>query len=1180
MTPGLLDQEARDRIVGAHDANLFVDAGAGSGKTRQLVDRVVSMVACGDLKSVSRLAAITFTENAATELRTRIREALEAASSEAGHSEAGRPETGRTAQEQARCALALTELDDAAITTLHGFAARLLTDAPQEAGLPPGFRVQDAIGASIDRDAWWRGLLDEWYGDETLAEVWRAGLTLDLNPASFKEVLASFDSNWDLLAGRPIATRPVPAVNAEALLQPLRQLVAYAGGQGPGADRLSERIDGVLTPLLREASAETEPLQVLAVLRGAPLKNGGNAGAWARAGLDKAAACVFLGQARAAVEAQLAACRAAVTTTLAERLRQAVLEHAAARRDRGGLWFHDLLVYAVGMLRDDKETRAAVHERWPVICVDEFQDTDPLQVELVHLIAGLDEGSWADAAIDGGRLFFVGDPQQSIYRFRRAEVGLFAQVRERYDGGRLTLVQNFRSRPGVLQVINELFGRLLPGDDAAGGYDPLHAARQAVAGDPGPDVLLLGGPSEQRISEIREAEAAQVASTLARAHGSWLAGGTPETSHPASFGDMAILVPTRTSLGQLEDALDRHAVPYRIMSRSLIWESDTVRDLITVLQAIDDPADPVALVAALRHPMFGCSDDDLVAWKQAGGQWRYDTPATQDAAESAVTGAMAALRRYHELRWWLPVNVLLDRIVRERRAVELTAAHRRPRDHWRRLRFLTDQARMFLDGGAGGGDGGSGGGGNRGGGLTGFVRWALEQVDRAADAIETVTPERDDDAAAILTIHGSKGLEFPIVALTGINTPPLTRGQVIWPADGPAEITLHKDFKTPGFDAAQQAEKALDQQEQLRLLYVGMTRAADHLIVSIHHHPPQHGKPDTHAMRLSQMLPILEAAGASCEPAGRPVPAGVPVPAAAAGGASAEARHRFLTSREELLRSVVTRLPTTATGLAEAAAGESQEPADSLEAAGDTADPVAGWPVAAGWPAARSGATLGSTVHRALEILDLAAATGQAVDQAVTAACAELGAGRLAGAVRSRVQAALTAPVVRLAATHRHWKEVPIVAELDGRVVEGFIDLVIEADDGLLIVDYKTDSVRSADDIQAKAQHYTPQIRAYAQALALATGLRVAPPQLLFCQTSSTNAITVSPPALRDAGRAATFRLSFRWVGDLAVTGSPTRWAGRSGQRTVNWPCRPPTELSPTYTSKPPGSTANCPWLL
>jgi ATP-dependent helicase/nuclease subunit A len=330
---------------------------------------------------------------------------------------------------------------------------------------------------------------------------------------------------------------------------------------------------------------------------------------------------------------------------------------------------------------------------------------------------------------------------------------------------------------------------------------------------------------------------------------------------------------------------------------------------------------------------------------------------------------------------------------------------------------------------------------------------------------------------------------------------------VIWPTERPPEIDLFKGFKTPGFAAAQQAEKTLDQEEQLRLLYVGMTRAADHLIVSIYHHPPQHGRPDTHAMRLFQMLPALQAAGAACEPAAQPVPADAPRPTAAIDGACAEARLQFLTSREELLRSAWTRLPTTATGLAATAAEESQEPADPLEAAAiDPADP------AAGWPTARSGATLGSAVHRALEILDLTQVADQAVNHAVTAACAELGVPRLAGEVRSRVQAALRAPIIQLAATHRHWKEVPIVAQLGSRIVEGFIDVVIETDEGLLIVDYKTDSARTAADIEAKTQHYAPQIRAYAQALALATGLTLAPPQLLFCRPTGAIAAVVSPP--------------------------------------------------------------------
>jgi hypothetical protein len=226
---------------------------------------------------------------------------------------------------------------------------------------------------------------------------------------------------------------------------------------------------------------------------------------------------------------------------------------------------------------------------------------------------------------------------------------------------------------------------------------------------------------------------------------------------------------------------------------------------------------------------------------------------------------------------------------------------------------------------------------------------------------------------------------------------------------------------------------------------------------------------------------------------------------------SAEARRLFLTAREELLKSVVTRLPTTATGLVEAAAAQSQEPPGPLEAtATEHAD------LAAARPPGRGGATLGSTVHRALEILDLRETTDQAVNQATTAACAELRIPHLAGEVRSRVQAALTAPIIQLAATRRHWKEVPIIAELSGRVVEGIIDLIVDTDDGLVIVDYKTDSAQSAADITAKTRHYTPQIRAYAQALALATGRKIATPQIVFCQPAGITTVNVALEALRD----------------------------------------------------------------
>src|SRR5205085_5604432 len=135
---------------------------------------------------------------------------------------------------------------------------------------------------------------------------------------------------------------------------------------------------------------------------------------------------------------------------------------------------------------------------------------------------------------------------------------------------------------------------------------------------------------------------------------------------PLRFDDIAILLPTRTSLGHLERALDGGGVPYRIESRSLVWSTDAVRDLLAVLAAVDDPADDVAVVAALRSPGFACSDADLVEWKMAGGRWDHRADAPEGlAVDHPVAEGMRALTAYHEVRWYLPVDQLVERVIRE-----------------------------------------------------------------------------------------------------------------------------------------------------------------------------------------------------------------------------------------------------------------------------------------------------------------------------------------------------------------------------------------------------------------------------------------------------------------------------------------------------------------------------------
>ncbi len=213
-----------------------------------------------------------------------------------------------------------------------------------------------------------------------------------------------------------------------------------------------------------------------------------------------------------------------------------------------------------------------------------------------------------------GKLFFVGDPKQSIYRFRRADIALYSQAQHAFEADPVKLTANFRSVPDVLAWVNRVFGELIVDDgDAQPPYVDLDPHRASPTAPPA--VLVVGGPVEGRsIGEVREEEAAELASLVQRMRAeAWEVG--RDERRPLRFDDVALLVPTRTPLGQIERALETEGVPYRIESRSLIFQTDEVRELLAILAAIDDPADEVAVVAALRSPGLACSDP---SWPTGG----------------------------------------------------------------------------------------------------------------------------------------------------------------------------------------------------------------------------------------------------------------------------------------------------------------------------------------------------------------------------------------------------------------------------------------------------------------------------------------------------------------------------------------------------------------------------------
>ncbi|MGI8796250.1 MAG: UvrD-helicase domain-containing protein [Acidimicrobiia bacterium] len=1073
------DEAAREQITFDHAHTLFVEAGAGTGKTSALVDRIVELVASG-ARAVRDLAVITFTEAAAAELADRVRRELEAAAR-------GDGDPARSPSQRANCAEAVAALDEAAISTLHGFAQRVLADHPVEAGLPPGFEVLDDIQAAIEFDRRWDSFLDALLDNPELERALVVAFVFGLSPRRLEEVARELHRNWDRLEGPEPVVEPVPAPDARELVAALTAVVSRSQEcLDPTGDKLVAHLEGLAPVRDRLAQSEDDEIAVLEALAAVPKLTVGpqitRAARWPDG--CKAEIRSLLDEAQAVFETTVHWVKQAALHQLLAVLRRFVLHAVAERRAEGRLEFHDLLVMARDLLRSRPDVRQALFARYPALLLDEFQDTDPLQIEIALLIAdaGGDAGDWWEAAPVAGSMFFVGDPKQSIYRFRRADIELYLRARDVFARGQLHLTRNFRSTPEIIDWVNATFSALMAAGppDLQAPYEDLHATRAGLAGAPVP-VVLLGGevPKGSLLDELREREADEIAAVIAQAKTEeWPVhdpeSDDPEATRPARYADIALLVPSRTTLPYLEDALERAGIPARVESQSLVFATAEVRDLLAVLTAVDDPTDEVALVAALRSPGFGCRDDELVEFRRAGGHWDYRRSAPPELPpEHPVVSGMTALGALHEQRWWETVSETVERIVRERRLFELSLAYRRPRDHWRRIRFFVDMARAFVDGG--------------GTSVRSFVDWIEDQIEREARAVEVVVPEADDDAVRILTVHGAKGLEFPIVVLTGLNVGYQHRpGPVLW-RDSHPEVRLgpNSGFETAGWAEVHERDGRADRAEKVRLLYVAATRARDHLVVSMH----RRERDACAAAWLAEHAGGLGLARAMTAPgptgewqeAGREEEAvGVPH---SDGDDVLAARARWRSERAERLAAGARAATVAATALAAHVAGDGALDPDLAKEPVEDEVPA--------WRRGRAGTSVGRAVHATLQ--SIALDTGDGLDDTARAQAWAEEVPAHEAEVRDLVRSVLDAPIVRAAVDGgRFWREVPVAVNIDGVTLEGFVDLLVETPEGLVVVDYKTDRAPGDDELDALMAKYRVQGAAYALALERVLGQPVA----------------------------------------------------------------------------------------
>ena len=1068
------DETTRAKIREALGETLFVEAGAGTGKTRALVDRVVALILGG--RPIERIVAITFTEKAAAELKDRVRGELERALADDS-------DGAKLIRE------ALASLDRAQISTIHAFGQGLLRAFAAEAGIDPAFVVQDEVLADRRLQERWRTYLEGLVDDRAAMAAIEPALGLGLTPRDLETLIRELTARAHLasrLAESPLSAPEAAWPNVEGMRQELTALPLDAA---PPGDRLQPLIEDLLSLVERLAGAGDDREQVLAAgaaILGRSYKAGRQED-WGGKETITRVRETATGISETLKET-LAACRSAALAALMPSIVRYVQEDALARGREGTLTFDDLILRPRDLLRTNAGAAAALRERFDALLIDEFQDTDPLQVDIARSFAtDPDTG-----ALEPGRLFLVGDPKQSIYRFRRADMAIYSRTRDLVEenGGEFpALALCRRSRPEILDWVNAVFEGII-GDGAnpeiQPPYHPIHPHRSDEL--KGPGVATLGEAMNMRARDVRKHEAAQVA---AQCHAvldeGWEVAERDGTVRRARFGDIAILIPTRAILSPLERSLATAGIPYRVEGGSLIYSTQEVRDLINCLTAIDDPADEVAVVGALRSTAFACSDVDLARHRAAGGRFNY-LAKELEGRDGPVAEALRTLARYHAVRHNNSLAALVERFVTERGHVEIGILDRGDRNSFRRMRFMVEQARSFEASGPES--------------LRAFASWLERRATEAILDREGAGVDDDEDAVRVLTIHGAKGLEFPIVFIAGLSASP-NRSLPVYGVDHAGDriaVSIGARSRSARFqlgpaDEVNEAVGQHDRAEFDRTLYVASTRARDHLVLFLYH--PSRAKScgarrliDAGACERSQSRPELAVADRR---------ASAPFADLRVDPPQAASAEEFVAARASIVRNSRRQRYTSATALGPLKKDETS----------DESEP---------WARGRGGTRLGRAVHAALQSLPLDA-DGDMIDAFSRAqAVAEAIPGRSAEVARLVRRALQSGAAGRAREASRALREVPFAAEFDGTILEGFIDLVIESPDGIEIVDWKTDDI-PAKEVRERLREYELQAGLYVLGIQSATGRTVTRVTYVFAQAGVEES-PGDPAALLAAARA------------------------------------------------------------
>ena len=1064
-----VDWAERKKIVEDLGTTFLVEAGAGSGKTKSLVDRMIALLRTRTCK-IDTVAAVTFTRKAAAELRERFQTNLE------------REYAAAEGDERRRFGESLSNLEQCFIGTIHSFCARMLRERPIEISLMPDFEEMDDIEDAVYREKCWIDYLVK-VRREQPAEL-LALEEVGLEPEELKDsfsVISMYPEVTLIEGGDEPPNFKWIRSQLEAYLDRVHAVLPQKG-QDEDRDDFYRKMTHLF--VRQKNIGFSNPLDLMATIEDLDKDVGVTLKHWPDKNVAKDAKEKFDVFRVGVVKPALSDWRQYRHERVINFLKPAVKFYFEERKRHSLVNFADLILSVSSLLRNNPQVRAYFQKKFTHILVDEFQDTDPVQAEILMYLTGadLEEKDWRKVKPRKGSLFLVGDPKQSIYRFRRADIDTYNVAKKLVldsGGDVLKLTTNFRSLDSLANWNNPLFEETFPKESSRhqAPFAPMNTVRPDESGAWSGVYKITNEKKYRNLGKlIAVDDAVAVADWIGWACGGSVkllrteeekARGLGETAVPSDF---LILFRYKKFMGNYARALEERGIPYEITGSDAFSDSEDIGEIVTLAKVLRDPDNEVLVVSVLRGIFFGVSDNALLEYKREGG--RFSFLGTKDGAKSQ--GARYVGKCLRELnKWWrwtkeFAASAAMEKIFEDSGIVNYLASSEmgssKAGNVLKLLEFLRSRERD---------------------GRTAFsdvVEYMEELVEVTEVQEMSLTPGRVE-AVRLMNLHKAKGLEAPVVFLAnpvGSKYFEPDKHVVRLEEGGPKGYFLFKKrnwftsrILSQPVDWAERMreEKLYEAAEEERLMYVAATRAKNMLVVS------------TYKGNLTRKAwELLDEYLEDVEELVIPEPAGV------VGKKEARvSKDEFEEVRAGLKGNIE----------------QGMEPSYLVESVTSLAKTEGELP---GWSESGRGMSWGRIVHHVLNVVG----RGDDIDlellvrNALVAEERDLGEKwRMLDLIEAILRSEFWA---RMGKAERKYFEIPFSVKTDAKALEldkdlpviltGVIDLVFWEDGGWVIADYKTDEIERS--VKKFVDYYAPQVKIYSRFWEQITGEPVKEAGLYF----------------------------------------------------------------------------------